>query len=930
MQTTNDYPRAGRSFSRSRRKIFFRLFFSALFLLPLLPFGAAPAFAADIQLSPTGPISTPQAARDAARKSPRPARILVADGTYSLTEPLSLSAEDSATEWVAAPGAAPVFSGGRPITGWKERNGLWVADMPDVKAGRQSFEQLWINGRRATRARHPNRGYLHITTVAPTDAFPDLGSAPEKKVFQLPADSYSLLKSIPAAERADLLVTITHDWCTTQARVADLNDAARSVRIKGQSRYPLVPAADPALRFWLENYRSALDSPGEWFLDRAAGELLYSPLPGERPETAVAIVPVAERLLTIKGASDLVFRGLRFEFDNDLYPANGLFEGQAAPGVGAAIELAGSKGIRFEACSVAHVGRHAISFHNDCADSAVVHCQLQDLGGGGVLVGDVARPREAEICHHVVVDDCIIQHGGRRHPSACGVTFTHTRHCAVTHCDIADLYYTGVSAGWNWGYGESISRETLVENNHIHHLGWSYLSDMGGFYGLGTSPGTVIRGNHIHHINSHRYGGWGIYYDEGSCDALAENNLVHDTWDSGFHQHFGYANRVRNNIFAFGRKAQVQRTRNEPRLCFIYERNIVFWDPPATLLDRGDASWALVDKPGKGDPADSIIFRDNLYWCSDGKTPGLLNQGTISWDSWRKMGRDKGSLFADPLFVDAAARDFRLKEGSPAVKIGFKPWDLSLAGVRSGDAAWRAEAARGHDYPTWEREARPWPASPFAIPLETFDGVAVGTIGIPAASFQRPKGQPDRGEGVGVTAEVSSPLPIDGRPAAKSGRSLKVQDAPDLAKTHEPVLHIRPNWTSGRFIVGFDAMSEPGAEWFFEMRGKGDFAVGPLVTWRNGRLTAGTGNATPLAEIPPGEWFRLTITAETASDNGAGSYVVEVMRQDGTSKTFPKITCKDSWNDASYLLYSGIGTKKAAFFIDNLRLIPALTSGGAR
>jgi len=157
-----------------------------------------------------------------------------------------------------------------------------------------------------------------------------------------------------------------------------------------------------------------------------------------------------------------------------------------------------------------------------------------------------------------------------------------------------------------------------------------------------------------------------------------------------------------------------------------------------------------------------------------------------------------------------------------------------------------------------------------------------------------------------------------------------VQDAPDLAKTHEPVLHIRPNWTSGRFIVGFDAMSEPGAEWFFEMRGKGDFAVGPLVTWRNGRLTAGTGNATPLAEIPPGEWFRLTITAETASDNGAGSYVVEVMRQDGTSKTFPKITCKDSWNDASYLLYSGIGTKKAAFFIDNLRLIPALTSGGAR
>ena len=892
---------------------------AALMMSVVQLLGATPAIAADIQLSPTGPISTPQAARDAARAAPKPARIIVADGTYALKEPLALTAEDSKTEWVAAPGASPVFSGGERIAGWKERDGLWVASIPEVKSGRSVFEQLWVNGRRATRARHPNRGYLFITTAAPPDAFADLGPAPEKSAFQLPAESYALLQSIPASERADLLVTITHDWCTTQARIAELNDAARCIRIKGQSRYPLVPGSDPALRLWLENYRAALDSPGEWFLDRSAGELLYRPLPGERAEDAVAVVPAAERLLTIKGAKEVLLRGLRFEFDNDRYPATGLFEGQAAPGVGAAIEVADSQRIRFESCTVAHVGRHAVHFHNGCSDSAVIHCHLHDLGGGGVVVGDMARPRDADVCHHVVVDDCIIQHGGRRHPSACGVTFTHTRHCAVTHCDIADFYYTGVSAGWNWGYGESVSRETLVENNHIHHLGWSYLSDMGGFYGLGTSPGTAIRGNHIHHVNSHRYGGWGIYYDEGSCDSLAENNLVHDTWDSGFHQHFGYANRVRNNIFAFGRKAQVQRSRNEPRLCFVYERNIVIWDSPATLLDRGDTSWALVDKPGKGEPADSIIFRDNLYWCTDGKTPALLNQGTITWDAWRKMGRDKGSLFADPLFVDAAARDFRLVENSPAAKIGFKPWDLSLAGVRAGDAAWRAEAARGHVYPEWEREARPWPMPAFSVPLETFDAAPLGGIGLPAASFQRPKGEPDRGEGVGVTAEISSPLPIDGRPPAMSGRSLKVQDAPDLAKTYEPVLHIRPSWSSGRFIVGFDAMAEPGADWFFEMRGRGEYAAGPLVTWRNGRLSAGTGNATPLADIPPREWFRLVITAET----GAGSYDVELVRQDGSRQTFPQLACKPTWTDASYLLFSGIGAKKAAFFIDNVRLQPA-------
>jgi hypothetical protein len=236
-----------------------------------------------------------------------------------------------------------------------------------------------------------------------------------------------------------------------------------------------------------------------------------------------------------------------------------------------------------------------------------------------------------------------------------------------------------------------------VENNHIHHLGWGYLSDMGGFYGLGTSPGTVIRGNHIHHVQSHRYGGWGIYYDEGSCDSLAENNLVHDTSDTGFHQHYGYANRVRDNIFAFGRRAQVRRTRNEPRLSFVFERNIVLWDPPATLLDGGDASWASNAKPAKGEPADTVVFRDNLYWRTDGTVPGPLNGGTVTWDSWRKLGRDRGSLFADPLFVDAAGRDFRLRPESPAVKIGFQAWDIDRAGVRAADDPRCRAALKHHD-----------------------------------------------------------------------------------------------------------------------------------------------------------------------------------------------------------------------------------------
>ncbi|TVS17219.1 MAG: hypothetical protein EA424_13045, partial [Planctomycetaceae bacterium] len=93
-----------------------------------------------------GPVATLAGARDALRKArggrppAEPARIVVADGRYTLTDPLVLAPEDGGTaeapvRYEAAPGAKPVFSGGRKITGFRPgENGLWVADVPGVAA----------------------------------------------------------------------------------------------------------------------------------------------------------------------------------------------------------------------------------------------------------------------------------------------------------------------------------------------------------------------------------------------------------------------------------------------------------------------------------------------------------------------------------------------------------------------------------------------------------------------------------------------------------------------------------------------------------------------------------------------------------------------------------------------------------------------------
>lgn len=853
--------------------------------------------ATDIPLKP----GNLPAVLEQARKAPKPVRILIEDGVHPVTETITLGKDDSKVSWIAK---NAIFTAGKPVTGWeKAEGGLWKATLPDKN---WKFEQLWINGRRATLARSPNKGYYHITEAVGAGVFPDLKQNMNFHAFSIPEPQYAVLKSIPQAERDDVLITVTHAWAVGQCRIKALNDDALAVQIKGRSRYPFVEF-EPDQRFWMENFRAALDAPGEWFLDKAKGELFYHPLPGEDMTQAEVIAPVVDKFIIMKGASEVRFEGISFRHSNHLYPAEGLHDGQAATTSDGCIEIEDSRAIDFINCEIAHTGLHAIWFKNGCADSSVKHCHLHDLGGGGVYVGETARPADERVNHHIVIDDCIIQHGGRLHPSACGIVFTHTQKCAVMHCDIGDLYYSGISAGWNWGYGDTASRETLVENNHIHHLGWAYLSDMGGFYGLGTSPGTIIRGNHVHHIASHRYGGWGLYNDEGASDTVMENNLVHDTWNAGFHQHYGYFNTVRNNIFAFGHSAQIQASRNEARLRFRYMNNIVVWDPASPLLDGGEWNWKFFDKTERGDPKDSLVFRKNLYWPTDGKTPAHLTKSHFTWSEWLKMGRDQGSQFADPLFVDIAKRNFRLKPGSPAKKIGFKPWDLTLAGVRKEDTKWHELAAQGHDYPAWEADAKPWPAPPYKID-QNFERVAPGMIGIRNAKYETE----NKGESIGVTDELGSPI------SGASKRSLKIQDAPGLAHSYDPVLDIYPKWEeSGTFHVAFDIMAQDGADWFFEMRNKeGQFAAGPYIRWQKGKLVANNGKTIPLADIPPNEWFRVEITATT----GSGTYALTLTRQDGTKTEHKSLPCQPTWTSAHYLLFSALGTTKTAFFVDNVKL----------
>ena len=459
-------------------------------------------------------------------------------------------------------------------------------------------------------------------------------------------------------------------WADFRLPIASVDEAAHVATLTLDPR-PSNKETDA--RYYIENAPDALDSAGEWYLDRKTHTVSYWPMSGENMAAEQVIAPALTQLVRLEGRPErgefvrnVVFRGLQFAHADWTMPEKGYVDTQAAVPAPAAIEAVGAVECRFERCTIAHSGGYAVWFGRGSKRNQVSACELYDLGGGGVKLGEPRQfPDDSQQNYENVVADNHIHDLGLVYAPAVGVWAMQSGRNQIVHNHIHDLFYTAISVGWTWGYGENQSKGNIIEYNHLHDIGKEMLSDMGGIYTLGVQPGTRIRNNLIHDIASFTYGGWGIYPDEGSSEMLIENNIVYRCKSAGFHQHYGRENIVRNNIFAFNKENQLMRTRAEPHISFTFEHNIVYFDQGRLL----GSNWS----------GDQFKMNANLYFDTRSAAPRFAGLG---FGEWQAAGHDQDSRIADPLFVNAANFDFRLRPESPALKMGFRQIDMSTVGPR--------------------------------------------------------------------------------------------------------------------------------------------------------------------------------------------------------------------------------------------------------
>lgn len=867
-----------------------------------------------------GPLAKPVAARNKLRALKQaaggsfagPVEVQVRGGTYRFGAPLRFEAQDGGTDtapvtWKAFPGEKPVISGGIPITGWVEEGNLWRVTLPEVAAGTWYFSQLYVDGALQMPARDPN---LSGDAADPDgDGFFNTAGVPPGSKNSFYYDPGDLA---PFINNNDVLLMMVNVWDVTFLRPDALDTANHTVSFKDvnpatqeQDFFPFEFFA-PRQRYCVYNSFAALDAPGEWYLDRSTGNLYYRPLPGQTIATTEFVAPRTESLIQVNDPASgtvghLNFEGISFQHTAYAFPPNapranlnGLAKTEPQRNIPAAIEAVRFQNSRIIDCEFAHLASWGILFTQNCVSNTIQHCHFHDLGAGSAEVG-----RDYQGTSNTTVDNNWIHDGGRVFPFAPGLRIGNSGNNTVTNNEISDFNYTGLMVGWVVGYGASACTNNLVNNNHIHHVGREFLSDLGGIYTLGISPGTQITNNVVHDVFHHpdSYGGWGIYLDEGSSNITVKKNIVYNTGTDGFHLNYGRNNLIENNIFAWSHGQQLSRTAQEPDevLDLTFRKNVVLFNNDDLLAEN----WL----------DNRFLFDYNCYYDVSGAAdfPFLF----FTFAQWKALGQDAHSIIANPLIPGAANYDFTMSPSSPAIQqIGFQPISTANVGLY-GDDSWKAGPASIPRTPT------PLPVMPEAVRYSyDFENDTTGSLPRPWTV-------------IGATAFAGAR--VSTAEAARGTQSLLIQDSLGLDFQWMPAAYLKPKFRTGMVVLRARMRLSAEALPIIELRDglDNEYLVGPS-------LALGTDdtyqNGTPLnAQVPRETWFSLELTCKLGALHN-GKFDLSVWTPAKGWVTRSNLNCVAPTLDrVSFVGFVGFNTTSENFYIDDFELYtvsPTLDTDG--
>ena len=511
--------------------------------------------------------------------------IYVEGGTYAFHEPVFIRPEDSGTKEsptiIRSVGDEKVIlSGGISINGWKKQGKVWVADVPVFNGRPLDFRQLWVNGKKAVRARDVE-DFEKMNRICSVDE--------KNEILYVPAVSIRRLIDNKGNLKAKYAEMVLHQmWCVANLRIRSVEVQGDSAAIRfhqPESRIqfehpwprPMVTTDGHNSAFYLTNARELQDVPGEWYHDIDARKVYYYPREGEKMQEAEVIVPAVETLVRVEGTLDRPVCHIRFEkitfsyttwmrpsekghvpLQAGMYLTDGYridpkmqrnylnhpLDNQGWLGrPAAAVRVVAARQIDFERCRFEHLGSTGLDYEEAVQGGVVRGCLFRDIAGNGLLVGSFSPAAHEthlpydpadrrEVCTQQQINNCYFTEIGNEDWGCLAIAAGYVGDVNIEHNEISEVPYSGISLGWGWTQTVNCMRNNRVHANLIHHYA-KHMYDVAGIYTLGSQPKSYVTENCVHSIYKPGYvhdpNHWFyLYTDEGSSFIT-----VRDNWTEG-------------------------------------------------------------------------------------------------------------------------------------------------------------------------------------------------------------------------------------------------------------------------------------------------------------------------------------------------------------------------------------------------------------